>query len=468
MKRIGAWLLAVAILSAFMIGCTSSGDVSLETEAESVQYIYDSEMVQTSTDSRAAFSEKGYYYLVNGFLYFYDVNSDVSIPVCSKSDCLHDSVTCSAYALDKVDYDPYDLKGVSVNCLGNSVWYDNGKLYMIKRDEAGDYLMQYDSDYTNEIKVCTLADKGTVIGAPNGSAQDMVLMYKGYLYYYTITPVHASELVDNTATITCNRIKVAANSKREELGTFEMAIDYAVFSTYAVGKVCAGDDCVYFVNGGTTRWLSKNDPVQYRICLYDCNRGSFKTVLNKNADNTLDVLGEGTGEVQTVRDDIVCADDENNLYIVTDESKIVKITPEGKSEVIYRNGNAQGINSLVWDGTHVYFYEKTSGAGAIVRIDKNGNKMGRYNITINTEFFEEKYISGTKSVDIKIYGVDSQNIVVYTDNDYIKGLECSTLMKNSCGYVRTYAVGIIRKDALDDSSGEIRKIYEYSGYLDIQ
>lgn len=468
MKRRGLSLLATTILLSILVGCTSPGDVDMETQAETVEYIYDNNMVQTSTDSRVAFSEKGYYYLVNGFLHFYDINSSVGIPVCSKSDCLHDSTTCGAYALDKADYDPANLSEVSVNCTGNMIWYDNGKLYMVKRDESGDYLMQYDSDFTNEVKLCTLADDGTIMGMPSSDTQDTALMYKGYFYYYTVTPTNAKELVDYTTTISCNRIKVESNAKREVLGSFDMAMDYSMFGSGANGKVCGGKDCVYFVSGGTERFLSDNNPVQYRICSYDCVNDTFSVVLNKNADNAQDILGEKTGEVLEVNKDIVCVDDDNNIYIVTGNNKVVKISASGGAEVVYSNVEAQEISSLIWDGSHVYFYERTQGNGSIVRLNKQGSIDGRYAVTISKKFCDEHKISGDLSLGICIYGVDAQNILVGTTDNYIKGLECETLITNHTKSVNTYAIGVISKDVFKDSSVAIKKIYEYSGYLHIQ
>lgn len=454
-KKVGTLLIVLSMI--FSVGCTKKQTENDEIKPKT-EYVYDKDMTQISKDSRAAFSEKGYYHIINGILYFYDISNSVELPVCSKTDCSHNTSSCNAYVYDSMDYDPYDLKGVSVNGLGNMIWYSDGKLYMIRRNESGDYLMQYDSDFTNEVQLCTLAEKGTVLGMPGKNTEDTALMYNGYLYYFSVKPTSAKELDDYMTSIFCNKIKVVKDAKAEVLGSFDMAIDYAVFSSGSNGKVCAGKDCVYFVSGGTNRVLSENDNVQYRICSYDCNNGKFSIVLNKNADDIKDVLGSNTGNVKNVNDDIVCVDDDNNIYIVTDDNKVVKITPSGDAGVIY-SSDAKYITSLVWDGTYIYFSETGSRKGAIIRLDKSGEVKGKYDIVINNEFCEQIGIRGTLLVDVRIYGIDAQNILIRTHDEYIKGLECEAVLD-----VKKYvicSVGIISKKAFDDPSLPIQSIYIY-------
>lgn len=456
-KKVGVLFL---FLVTFLTACTNTNNENATKEGNNAGYVYD-EITEISKNSRTAFSERGCYYLVNSILYFYDVNASVSIPVCSKMDCLHNSSSCDAYALDKADYDPYDLSGVSVECLGNMMWYNSGNIYMIKRDESGDYLMQYDSNFANEVKLLTLADEGAVVGMPSADTENTALLYNGYLYFFSVKPTNASELVDYTATVYCNRIKLKKGASVEILGTFDMAIDYALWGSGSYGEICAGNKMVYFIAGGIERQLSEINTVQYRIGCYDCSDDNFSMVLSKNTDNPEDVLGKGTGKVKAVNGDIACADDEDNLYIATDDKKIVKMSASGQVEVIYNNATARNMSSLIWDGTYVYMYEEYYGSGGVVRIDKQGNLKGRYAITINTEFCEEHKISGTLGVDVIICGVDTQNVVISTKSNYVKGLECKNVIAGSNKYICTYAVGIISKNAFDEPHEQIKSIYTY-------
>lgn len=451
-----AFLLLTVVL--FLTGCTGTSEK--ETPTDGTGYVYDA-ITEISKNSRTAFSEKGYYYLVNGILYFCDINSDTGIPVCSKMECSHNSSSCDAYAFDNLDYDPYNLSGVSVTCLGNMIWYHAGNIYMIKREESGDYLMQYDSDFTNEVRLLTLADKGAVLGMPSKNTENTALLYDGYIYYFSVKPVYAGDLVDYTTSVYCNRVKLEKNAAVETLGTFDMAIDYALWGASSCGEICAGNQMVYFVAGGIQRQLSETDPVQYRICSYNCNNNSFSTVLNKNADSPEDVFGENTGRVVNVAGDIVCADDENNLYIAADK-RIVRISALGQTETVYSNAAAQKMSSLIWDGAYVYLYEKCIGSGNIVRIDKQGNVKEKYPVTVNAEFCEEHQIRGTLDIELIICGVDSQNVIIRTESNYVKGLECAKQIDfKAQAYVRTYAVGVISKNAFDDPNEQIKRIYTY-------
>ncbi len=465
-----ALVLVMLLLASFsFIGCGKSEKQTEETnsvvETDNQVWIYD-ENSNLGKDSKVAFSETGYYYQVNTILYFYDADTSISVPVCSKADCGHNSSDCDAYVYDNADYDTYSLSGISVKCLGNMIWYNDGHLYIVKRDESGDYLMQYDKAFNNEVKLCTLADNGTVAGLPRTAAENTILMYNGYLYYFSVTPVKATGLAGNDYMIPvkCNRIKVEKGAKAEVLGSFDMAMDYGIFSKYSGGEINAGNNGVYFVAGGTGRFMSKSkeNNVQYRVCYYDCGAGEFSVVFSKNSESTLDILGEETGNVKPLGDDITCVDDDNNLYIATNGNKLVRVTPSGNISVIYSNSRAKEFSSLLWDGNYIYLYEKYVQMGRIVSINKQGELQKSYDFTVNQEFCKEQGISGLLDADIEILGVDAQNVLIRTTDEYIKGIECSAIISGiQRKDYRTYVVGLIDKKAFEDKSIPIKKIYTY-------
>ncbi len=463
-KKLIALLLVVIML--FSAGCAGgkTGNENEGTESKT-DYVYDKEIAQIGKSKSMAFSEKGYYHIINGILYFYDINSNVEAAVCSKTDCLHNSSSCSAYIYDNLDYDPYDLTGISINGAGNQIWYSEGKLYLIKRDESGDYLMQYDSDFTNEVKLCTLAQQGATVGLASGDSGNMAFMYNGYLYYFTVKPVNSNTLEDYMSMAYCNRILVAKDSKAEELGSFDIPIDYGMFSA-GTGKVFAGKDCVYFVSGGNQRYFGKNNKVQYRIGVYDCVNEEFSVQFNKNADDSEDFLGINTGKAPKINESNICADDEENIYIITDEANVVKMTPDGSSVSVIYSSNAVEIGCIMCDGAYIYLSEFGSKKGSVVRLDKEGNVTGNYDIVMNEEFCEKMNISVSGHFSFSIYGIDAQNIIIGTDKPFIKGLEFEglTLPIDLQGNKNRYsicAVGIISKKAFEDSSLPIQSIYIY-------
>ena len=79
---------------------------------------------------------------MNGILWFYDINNNIATVVCSNANCEHKDENCNAYLLDEHNYDPLDLAGVTVKGLGNQLWYIDGYIYIIERDESGDYLVR--------------------------------------------------------------------------------------------------------------------------------------------------------------------------------------------------------------------------------------------------------------------------------------------------------------------------------------
>ena len=434
-----------------------------------VNYVYDTTITQLSESYNVAYSENGYYFTVNGILHFYDVANDVSLPVCSKLECSHNSSSCDAYACDDKKYDVYDLTGIVIDCLGNTVWYHDDKLYMMKRDEAGDYLMQYDSDYTNEVKLCTLADNGAVVGAVGSKVEYKAKMYNGYIYYYASRPVHVDTMFekDYMLTITCNRIKMEKNAVPEELGSFDFAMDYAIFSSEKSATIVVSDDSVYFVACGTKRYMSDKNPVQFRLCRYSCEEEQFTTILTKNTDNTMDILGAGSDNILHGISGRVCIDDENNIYIPTqfnDVISITKITPSGEIKKIYTSNAAKDIQSLTWDGTYIYFAEELSTGANLVRLNKDGTERSNYFIAINEEFCEAHGMKISQSLlsgSINILGIDNTNIIVSTKNDYLKGLECEATISDQFLNVDITAVGIIPKEAFNDKTISVTKIYEY-------
>lgn len=442
----------MAIMSiAFMIlfsGCTTAGDADILDDASDSEvtsrYEYRKEY-ELSQSTVMAFGENGYYYLFRDILMFYDVNADVNMPVCSKTDCKHDSSSCDAYAANSTDYDLLDWTGVNVNCLGSMVWWDSGHIYMIRRDEAGDYLMQYDSNYMNEVKLLALAENGIRVGMPATNASGTALMYDGYMYYYSIKPVIMTELDDCNMKVYVNRIKVEKGAEAEVLGSFEFGADYYV----PCAEIHAGKNNVYFVAGGLYRRKSKNDPVQYRIGCYDCSKGEFSMMLNANSDTEEDVLGEGTGNVGYISVGATCVDDEDNLYISTADKTIVKFTASGHAEVIYSPEGARNIESLTWDGKHIYMFIGYGETGKIVRIDKQGNLKGEYALTADLKYSIEYYM------ELYILGIDDDYIIVRTPNYNIHGLESSDIFGEGMK-----AVGLISKDSLDNQSEPIKCIHK--------
>ncbi len=455
------------IISMLFCGCTTYKDINksdMEKENNAaLDYKYDEQTYQKSVGSRAAFTDEGFIFLVNGMLYYYDMTDNEAVPMCSDMTCDHNDSDCKAYALDKKNYDPYDLSGVSVNCLGNMVWYENKHIYMIKREESGDYLMEYDAQFNNEKKVVCLANNGSIVGMPSADTENAAIVYDNYIYYYSVKPTKANELVsqDYNTTVTCKRAALDGSSEAEELGSFLIAIDYSIFPTGSYGKLCIGNDCIYYVAGGTTRFMSKDNPVQYRICRYNIKTSSFEQLINVNSQQKEDILGTGTGNVQPVNNDIVTADNNDSLYIVTDNNRIIKMSSDGEVEEIYHNENAECIMSLRSQNEKLYFYEKIPNGGNIKLLNQNYEVVGTFSLE------KDKSISlGEYGIsDVYIYGVDNNNIYIRLNDNNVLNMKNENIegfnQKHSEAGINTYSVYLIEIGGNNSGDNELTKIYNW-------
>lgn len=123
-------------------------------------------------NQNGAFSEYGYYYLKNGFLYFLDTGNGTSVCLCSKVGCLHDE-----------EPDPFirELCEARIYGLKTPVFYWDDHLYYIELDGYGPQLYRRNADGTAEEKIGTL-------GATYLKEQKQIEVWShavadGYLYY---------------------------------------------------------------------------------------------------------------------------------------------------------------------------------------------------------------------------------------------------------------------------------------------
>ena len=457
-KRLKNITMIALSISTILCGCTTAKDADNHvTQEQTINYTYNHDLYEKSVSNSAAFTDNGFIFLTNGILYFYDMTDNEAVPMCPDMTCSHKDSKCKAFAADKMDYDPYDLNGVSVNCLGNMVWYKDNHIYMIKRDESGDYLMEYDENFNNESKVACLASDGKMVGIASANTSTVAAMHENYLYYYSVQPTNAQNLVedDYNTKVSCNRIAINGNSKVEELGSFIFPIDYELFNM-ACCKVCVGDKCVYYIAGGDTRYGSKNTPVQYRIYRYDIYNGKFEEKLNINTDNATDILGSQTGIISKVT--YITADDNDSLYIVTDNKRIIKVSVDGKTEEIYNNPEALEISSLRYINGDIYFYEALHNEGNIKAV--NADKQ----VVWTCSFAGDGSSDGTFS-GIEIKGIDNNNIYVGMQRNNAKGWKNNNIeiFDNKVEpYVNTYSVYAIDLSDKDMQGSTAKKIYQWS------
>ena len=294
-------ILAVILLSVVLIcsSCNKGTNQRKTTVANNISYAYDKEATISTENEKIVFSENGYYFIANANLYFYDMYNDITLPLCSKLYCNHVDSSCDSYISDTSLY--VDEQGTIQSdgnsiCLASTIWYDDGKLYMVQREDSGDYLMQYDKDYTNQVKLCQLALAGEETGAADPRPTAQMKMYNGYIYYFVTGYFEVPDMVDKDymATIKCKRIKVEKGAQAETLGEFEFSADYTGFGA-SKANIAIGKDSIYFMICSQGRLLSDINPIRLKIFRYDIGDNDFKTVYEKESDDSNEFLGEGTG-----------------------------------------------------------------------------------------------------------------------------------------------------------------------------
>ena len=459
-------ILLIALLCVFFTGCTTAADIDTDDEKSEKKYayVYDELIAQSTVSSRSAFGDDGYYFLANGILYYYDMSDNQAIPLCSDMTCAHNSIKCKAYAYDNHNYDPYNLNGVDVKCLGNMVWYENDHIYMVERKTSGDYLLEYDTHYNNEKEVKCLTGTGEVLGMPSADTENTAYVYEGYLYFFSVKPTKAVDLVsqDYCTTVYCNRTALDGSSDVEVLGEFMYPIDYYIMGNGSYGKICAGENSVFFVAGSIKRYQSDKNPVQYRIYRYDIDSKSFNKIVDAQKESTDGVLGDNTGNVQgIVNNEIITADNNDSLYIVTDKCRIVQIALDGQVKEIYYNPDTESITSLYCFKDELFFYEAVNGGGNIKVVNIFGDVLGTYSMKA------ESVKKGSLS-DVYIYGIDSDSIYVRMDNNTVSDM-INTEMEgkvlkgnnNTDLDIRTYSVYKLKRDDIRNNIRNPMMIYHY-------
>ena len=93
-------LSAIFFMMAMLAACTQYqiNEEQSDNNNPFPDYVYNQEKEQgVYGQSDMAIAENGYYYVIDNVLYFYNINSDVNMPLCSKVNCNHDGETCDAY-----------------------------------------------------------------------------------------------------------------------------------------------------------------------------------------------------------------------------------------------------------------------------------------------------------------------------------------------------------------------------------
>lgn len=478
--------IAIVLTGVLLLAMTSCNkyvkedNVSQNTNNAFPNYEYDQEKAQSPYGtSRMAISSDGYYYIINNILYFYNVNSDVNMPLCSRVNCDHNDSDCDAY-VSNVDA---ASSSYACNCLGEKVMYYNESLYCIEVDNNRDYyLYRYDNTFNNKKMMMKLASAGSE--SKIVSDANACFISDGYLYFYTTTLDENYAHNGYIAEFQCNRVKLEGDAKFEVLGEFEFPGDYAMKAGESNGLAIfkSGND-IYFYAGGTTRFYSADNRVQYRVAKYEADLQKFQMIWSYSGSETAEILGEGTGSVNYLSGgDYVRMDDSGYFYILTASDNnvdmIVKTNfKDNYGTVIYRT-QKENIYSLQSDGGNLYFFESVqskSSESYLMSIDTEGNVSSNMELQYCADYisYMESYYKTfpddnsveVDAEDIIIYGIDGRYILLGSPDmsNVFEGLTSANIRKAAENMEDIIGVGVINtNEYLNDEEVSIKQIYQYT------
>ena len=146
------------LIIAGLTGMTACGNKTsdggqTDVDYKYASYVYDDNAPQYYMSDSAAAAETGYYYIAgaagvsdnnNKYIYYYDMIKQTTLPLCSKTDCDHNTESCEAYITDNM-------------CLRGKIWYHNQRIYMIERTTEKDILVSYDKTMKDKKEEKTLS-----------------------------------------------------------------------------------------------------------------------------------------------------------------------------------------------------------------------------------------------------------------------------------------------------------------------
>ncbi len=251
MRHIITGIMIICILVAG--GCRSVDDTDLVshdivklTGFENTEYNLETDYQYYFNDYiDAVFAENGYYIVNDGILYFFDKDSNGTVPVCSKIDCNHISEDCDAYV-------------GNIYCLS---YYEQGLYYIMSEYNMMDNTTNYvlyrralDGSVAEKLyKLATVSAGGSVI-------PEMVV-HRGYVYY---------SVIENETECTLFRVPINGKGDIETLYTIE-GYDAVVYKLKGYG------DGITFI--GSVALDSEYREFDYSLYYYDSNECEVKSVM---------------------------------------------------------------------------------------------------------------------------------------------------------------------------------------------
>ena len=432
----------------FLMAChRESGpieNVTLQNHNELFKdYVYDQVKSMDLVVDSMAIAEDGYYFIWEGVLFFYDFDSDISIPMCSRAECSHKTQGCDGF-IGKMDYNT----NIFV-CENNEVLLYDGYLYMVERTKENiSNLCRYNGNLNDKVIIAQLASlygERPSLCTTHGSYK----IVDGYFYYIMCdVDIDTMEANKYMFKYNCMRVKLEEKATPEKLGDFMFPGDYGIgVFLNSVSVLSCGKD-VYFIAGGTNRFFEKDNPMQYYVTKYSNENKKFEVLASYVGNKDYNAWSIISGFIPSVNN--MYMDDDATIYTIgndgTNNNIIAFNYSNNSSKVIYK-----GCNSFAFDGEYFYTFLRASDTYPyLTAIDKEGNIVRQYKFDVLDSFRKKMQERGFPEAqwekgDFRIKGIDGRYIMIH-------GLTETS---------KNYGVTLInREQFLSGVDFEIKTIYE--------
>lgn len=319
------------LLVIMAVGCKGSKEDTSSEQVFDAKDIDDCEIIQLKDisgddkETQGYFSTyyhnfakapKGYYYIdfLANLLMYFDEETEETYPVCSKINCNHNTMDCSARLATKemAESDKY---------FGFGIYYYDGYIYAIKK--SGE-LMQISSDGAERKTIAKIYDAD----AANGRIGENLVFHNGYVYAYNMN-MNISKKEEHEETIVRYSLKT---------GESNTVVSYKTNVGSSITNVrCYGNQLFF-----TTTGISKNDDNKVvwnfkGIYVYNIETGELGKIVDGD-----------------VIDYIVNYNEKNIVYFVKDKGYYIYDCNSGESRFVKEATQDNQIVLLSYDGKYIY------------------------------------------------------------------------------------------------------------------
>lgn len=359
----------------------------------------------------AAAAEKGYYYLAKSpvsseeykFMFYYDMVNANSVALCSNVNCTHDNAECEAYLSDD-------------ECLGSTIWYCGGRIYMIEKTKEKDILVSYDKTLRDKKSEKTLSTEGMSLSSAWGDIKYADIV-NGYMYY----------LLYSDSGCVMYKVDINSSSEPKKVKEYNAAFNGGTdFIGVSLASLNAIGDKLY-VNWRTSISLEAEE---YIVDCVDTNTGNVERLIDISSD---DELSKKTDSKHWVTSELFYDKDDNMYFAGVDSSAWCLYRMNLKTQEISEvfkldNKSTRNYTKLAgYDGLYFYVFDKPDLSKGIKNITTDDKNIV-YIVDTNGEIkdtLEFNKDSTKMTADVDILGGDRRYLLVTTTDTDIQQFKAS-------------------------------------------